>query len=293
MAGPENLMEDPTTRLLQERVHRLYRHLPRALAGEAESLHQMRVAARRLRVALSLLVPKPEGKRTRRVLRLLRDLASVGGRSRDVDVAAAMLEERLRQAPTAGLQVLVHDLHRARGRRRLRLGGELLDLDIARLRRDLRTILARGGESSFRVLGRIRDATAAEEANLVDALDGVGDAFDPTRLHAIRVRFRRLRYTAELLDVLQGRKSGAPETFRAMQEVIGSLHDAVLLAEWLERKAERAAAAGREHLVQCAQNERALALERARSYHHAFLVQAPRDLLGRGLEAMAPSRGAA
>lgn len=286
-------MTDPTTRLLRERVRRLYRHLPGALAGEAEPLHQMRLAARRLRLAVTVLARKPHGKRARRVRRLLRELARTGGHSRDLDVVVALLEDRLLQTPTAELKVLVQDLHRERGRSRHRLGGELLDLDIARLRRDLEAILTRRCESIFGVLGRIPEAAAAERARLMDALEGVGDAFDPSRLHAVRVRFRRLRYTAELLDELQGRTSGAPEMFRSVQEVIGSLRDAFLLSEWLERKGARAAAAGREDLARCARRERDLALERARSHHRALLLQGPRDVLGRGLEAMTPSRGAA
>jgi hypothetical protein len=50
---------DPATRLLKERVKRTFAHLPKALAGDEEEIHQMRVAARRLRTALPILRSSP------------------------------------------------------------------------------------------------------------------------------------------------------------------------------------------------------------------------------------------
>ena len=55
----------------------------------------MRVAGRRLRVALPLLARKPEGRRARRALRILRQLRTAAGTSRDLDVGVALFEERL------------------------------------------------------------------------------------------------------------------------------------------------------------------------------------------------------
>ena len=52
-------MPERTAGLLQERVDKLLLELPGALSGDEEALHQMRVAARRLRAALPLLAIKP------------------------------------------------------------------------------------------------------------------------------------------------------------------------------------------------------------------------------------------
>lgn len=293
MSGIRSSVADPTTRLLKERVARLYRHLPPALAGEEEPLHQMRVAARRLRVALPLLGQKPEGKRVRRAVRLVRDLTRGGGGSRDLDVITALLEARLREAASPELKLLVRDLRAARARSRRRLAGDLLDVDIARLRRDLEAIVARRGEPVFGVFGRLREAAAKEQVEVLETLDALGDSFDPARLHRVRIRFRRLRYTAELVDALRGRESDAPALFRSVQEAVGRLHDAYVLSAWLDRKAARAQASGRESLAQCARAEHDRALEQARAHHSAFLALDPRSLLGRGIEAMAASRSAA
>ncbi len=293
MTPAKNPVADPSTRLLKERVRRLYRHLPQALAGEVEPLHQMRVAARRLRVALPLLAQKPEGKRVRRATRLVRDLTRGGGGSRDLDVITALLEDRLGEAPSPELKTLVRDLRAARSRSRRRLAGDLLDVDIARLRRDIKAIVARRGEPVFGVFGRLRDAAAVERVEVLDILDALGESFDPARLHRVRIRFRRLRYTAELVDALRSRESDAPALFRSVQEAVGQLHDSFVLSTWLERKAARAQAAGRESLALVARQERDRALEQAHAHHREFLALDPRALLGRGFEAMAGSRSAA
>ncbi len=278
---------DPTTVLLRERIARLHRYLPQALAGDEESLHQMRVAARRLRVALPLIAQKPAGKRVRRASRLLRDLTRGGGGSRDLDVMTALFGQRLREAAPPELRGLLRDLRAARARSRRRLAGDLLDVDIARLRRDLDAIVGRRGEPVFTVFGRLRDAAAVERAAILEGLDRIGDAFDPAALHRVRIRFRRLRYTAEVVDALRGRDSDAATVFRQVQEAIGRLHDAWVLSGWLFRKAARAEAQGRADVAAAARSEYAVCLEGAQARHRELVSLDPRVLLGRGLEAMA------
>ncbi|HET7294712.1 MAG TPA: CHAD domain-containing protein [Vicinamibacteria bacterium] len=292
MPGRTERIADPTTRLLKERVARLYRQLPRALGGDEEALHQMRVSARRLRVALPLVAQRPDGKRVRRTRRLLRDLTRGGGASRDLDVITSLFGERLRAEPHKELQGLLRELRAARSRCRRRLAGDLLDVDLKRLRRDLDVILRRRGEPVFTVFGRLREAVEAERDAIQASLDACGEAFDPPALHRVRIRFRRLRYTAEVVDALRGRESEAPDLFREVQESVGRLHDAWVLSEWLARRAARAAARGEGALAEAAARERDLAMEAARRHHAELVAKDPRGLLGRGLEALLAPRAA-
>jgi CHAD domain-containing protein len=286
-------LADPSTRLLKEKIARLYRRIPRALAGEEEPLHQMRVAARRLRVALPLLARKPAGKRVRRARRVLRDLTRGGGRSRDLDVIKALYEEHAGTAAGVERRSLLRGLRDARSRARRQLGGELLDVDIARLRRDLDAILARRGEPVFGVFGRLREAIEAERARVVEGLQAIGEEFQPQALHRVRIRFRRLRYTAEVVDALRGRESEAPQLFRQVQEAVGLLHDAWVLASWLEQRGGRARARGQAELARVAEEDRELFLRRAEAQHRDFLALGPLALLTRGVEAMLAPRSAA
>ncbi|HSD27332.1 MAG TPA: CHAD domain-containing protein, partial [Vicinamibacteria bacterium] len=153
---------DPTERqiddLLRQRIRGVFRHLPKGLGGDEEAIHQMRVAGRRLRVALPLLARRPDGRRVRRALRVLRTLTRTAGQSRDLDVSLDLLKDRLRSldAPTREQAVLRTRLVAARYRSRTRMAEALMDLDIARLRRDLRVVLARKGDAVFAVKVRLR-----------------------------------------------------------------------------------------------------------------------------------------
>jgi CHAD domain-containing protein len=287
LPGRTGRVADPTTRLLRERVARLYRQLPKALGGDTDALHQLRIAARRLRVALPLLAQRPEGRRVRRARRLLRALTRGGGETRDLDVMTALLEDRLRVEPGPELKGLLRELRAARSRSRRRLTGALLDVDLRRLRRDLDMIQRRRGEPIFTVFGRLREAVEAERQAIQLRLDQAGDAFDPGALHRVRIRFRRLRYTAEIVDAMRGRESEAPSLFREVQESVGRLHDAWVLSGWLARRAARALARGQAALAEATSRERDLAMDAARRHHAELLAKDPRGLLGRGLDALA------
>src|SRR5688500_2031216 len=148
---------DRATPLLRERIRGVFRRMPRALAGDEEANHQMRIAARRLRVALPLLARKPEGKRVRRSLKVLRQVTRSAGASRDMDVGVALLAERRDIAATPEWALLRRRMRAARARSRTRMADALLDLEIAALRRHLRAVLALRADGGFIVLRRLRD----------------------------------------------------------------------------------------------------------------------------------------
>jgi CHAD domain-containing protein len=284
---------DRVTPLLQQRIKVLFRRLPKALAGGEEDLHQMRVAARRLRVAIPLLARKPSGRRVRRSLRLLRGLTRTGGLSRDLDVGVALLEAELaRSGLTPERRVLRRRLVAARGRGRARMAECLLDLEIARLRRDLR-VLTRRGDGFFAVLRRLRETRGVEGAAALAVVAEAGDRFDPTSLHRLRRQVRRLRYAAELSGALKGQAAPAAAEFRALQDELGALHDTYVLSEWFARQATSSAARGDAAVSREAAALRDLFLEAAHAHHRAFLALPPDEVIARALAAMGQSRPAA
>ena len=84
--------EQPTTRFLREHVQRLFANLPGAKAGQEEPIHQIRVASRRLRVALPVAARKPAGRRVRRSSSACVTLTRLAGQGRDLDVGAALFD---------------------------------------------------------------------------------------------------------------------------------------------------------------------------------------------------------
>ncbi len=277
------------TLLLRERVQRVFRELPFALAGHEEPIHQLRVATRRLRVTLPLLAPVGSGKRSARALRVLRQLTRAVAPARDLDVLAGLLEDRFAAAPKLGSEqrALLGALRRARTRSREPLASAVLDLDIDGLRRDLRRLQRASPPPAAVALARAVAFREAQSAALLRTFSELGERFLPELLHALRRRIRRLRYAAEVDDLLRGETSRAPLLWKRLQETIGAIHDHHVLAVWLDAQARAALARGRQPLARAAQRERRLVLAEARRIHAGFLRTRPADLALRALDASA------
>jgi CHAD domain-containing protein len=286
---------DRSTPLLKQRIRELFRHLPRALAGEEEAIHQMRVAGRRLRVALPLLARNPDGRRARRALRILRQLTRAAGTSRDLDVCAALFDRHVAAGGKASpaQRRLRARLRDARTRSRRRMAEALLDLEIARLRRDLRALLARRGEVLFTVVLRLRDAGEHRGAGALEELARLGDRYDTAGLHESRKRLRKLRYAAELAESVMAQPAPAAAIFKSLQEQLGHIRDSFVLSEWLGRQASAARARGEEELAAAAAELQAFFLEASRVEHRAFLEQDAAERVRTGLLAMGPTHSSA
>jgi len=292
---PSNTDFEKTSSLLKERIRTVFRHLPKGLAGEEEAVHQLRVAGRRLRVALPVLARKPRGRRVKRALSILRDLTRAAGLGRDLDVILALYDRRLAdlEAATPEQLALRRRLRSARTRSRTRMAEALMDIEIAGVRRDLRRVVARGAEGVFTVMARLRDTRDMEGAALLAGFDEVGDRYDPVALHALRRATRRIRYAAEVSDALRGEESEAPALLKSLQDGIGALHDYHVLVAWLERQAATTRGAQAPALAGAAREEQAFFEEAGRRLHRELLDRRPREVLGRALEAMGRARSAA
>ncbi len=284
---------DRATPLLRERIRAVFRRMPQALAGDEEALHQMRIAARRLRVALPLLARKPEGRRVRRSLRVLRQVTRSAGASRDLDVGVALLAERRDVEATPGWALLRRRMRAARARSRTRMADALLDLEIAGLRRHLRAVLTLRAEGVFVVLRRLRETRAALGTEVLAAIEALGEEFDSARLHQLRIRVRRLRYLGELSDAFRGQASAASAELKAMQDQLGLIQDAFVLSAWFGRQAAAAQSRGQLDLAREARAHKAFFVEASRAHHRAFLAQGPAEAVRRALAAMARTRSAA
>jgi CHAD domain-containing protein len=286
---------DQGTRLLRERIRSVFSHLPQALAGNEERLHQMRIAARRLRVALPLLARNPDGKKVRRAVRGLRQLTRTPGASRDLDVMVSLAEDHWRQpdALSADGRVLRRRLLAARARSRRQMAEALLDLEIARLRRDLRTVLARGGDLLFSALVRLRETRDRDGERALDLLATVGASFDADALHEVRISLRRLRYAAEVQDLLKGVRSDATRLFKDLQERLGHVRDAFVLSEWFASQAQRSGRGGQSGVAREARALAARFRETSTRHHRDLLEARPDDLVRHALAEMGYGRSAA
>lgn len=287
--APAKPKEDSAA-LLRERVRRVFREFPGALAGEEEPVHQVRVAGRRLRVALPLLARKSKGRRLRRARRILNELTRAAGTGRDLDVLVGLYETRLGklETPSSEQRVILRRMRAARSRSHARLADGILDLDIDRLRRDLRRIRAKGTADAATVLERTQEVREKQGAALLKRLAAVGSTYDPEALHALRRRVRLLRYTAEVDDRIRGVDSGTSDTWKALQDAIGALHDVHVLGGWLERQVRRAQDRGDRTLAAAAEAERSLFEAEGRRLHRKLLASAPGEMIAGALGVETP-----
>jgi CHAD domain-containing protein len=264
------------------------------MMGREEPIHQIRVAGRRLRVILPLAAVKPKGRKVRRAVRSLRALTRTAGSSRDLDVALNLLPKAILlhtggrapagvEAASPARSVLSRRLRDARRRAHKRLTEGLLDFPIAGLREDLRRIIALGGDDRFSTLMRVRLMREVEGAELIAQMTQVGEGFDPEALHEVRSRIRRLRYGAEFGAALAGAPPEAAKRFRELQELLGELHDAWVLARWLERQNQLAAKAGRDEEAAGAERLESASDDLCRALHAKYLESSPIETVRRAL----------
>jgi triphosphatase len=286
---------DRTTPFLRARIRDVFRHLPKALAGEEEPIHQMRVAGRRLRVALPHLARRPGGKRVRRALLELQRLTRAAGASRDLDVMVGLVEERLQGLRTRSpeLSLLVRRMRAARTRSRGRMAEALLDLEIARLRRDLRALVARRAERLFTVMLRLGQTQGTEGGALMATFETLGTRFDPEALHRLRIRARRLRYAAELHLELSRRRAEGPEMLKGLQEQLGTIRDFYLVAAWFAVQARTATERGLTALAAEAHRHEVHFMQQSRAKHRELLEADPVARLTEALKSMGQQRPAA
>ena len=257
--------------LLSRRVRELFRVYPKALVGEIEAIHDLRVAARRLRSALSLLVEKPRGRRAARADRTLRDLARAAGRGRDLDVVLEILES-IPSALDEGALRLRRALRASRGRARVLSREALLDLDIARLRRDLRALAASTHVDRPAVAERVAALRQCEEAIVSRELGAARAHPSAEALHGVRRAARRLRYAAEISDLVEGADSGGVDRWRRLQTLLGDIQDRHVLGVWLTAAERRARQRGDATLAAAATRTLYRVRRDAASRTRAFLA---------------------
>ena len=238
------------------------RHIARntsaiADARDPEGIHQMRVALRRLRAALSAFgdgfrVPALDELRERAKV-----LADVFGETRELDVFAlellAPIEDLTNKPGLPQLRLALDEIRRECWDRAADLvrsdefTGFVLDLAIA-----IEGRVWREGATSERVEVLHRPARALGAESLEKALNKAIRrakrlaALDTDQRHRLRIELKRLRYTAEFFAPLFPSKVVTPflERLSKLQDLFGALNDAATAEHILRRINEHAGARG-------------------------------------------------
>ena len=190
---------------------------------DAESLHQMRVALRRLRSGIWLFKPAVRGEQYQEIADRLRDFTKVLGAARDIDVCIAALSSQDSARP---------ELQRERGRR---YQAVLRKLRAPSIRNLLIEIVAWTHAGDWRGSRRANRPLMPFAVKRIDRLwSQIQESSDPGSLpqseqHQLRIKIKKLRYSLEFLH--QPLRSAKPDRKRfrdaceKLQDALGRLND--------------------------------------------------------------------
>lgn len=216
------------------RLRAFERQFPRALDGQAEGVHQTRVASRRLRELLPVVARYLRDEDVRQLRRDIRDITRALGPVRELDVALDSLAEVAERSPQhAGALAVV----------RTRFEEERLDaashldplheVDVRRLTFRIRAMVPVGPtpaavrRSAARIAERIRVRSLA----LRRAVDACGTLFSMDQLHGARIALKKFRYALELGEHAgRFRLAATMRQLKNVQDGLGHIHDLHVLA---------------------------------------------------------------
>jgi CHAD domain-containing protein len=218
------------------------------LGVDLEFVHDMRVASRRLRMALAVFADAIPDEARNRFEDDLRFVGRALGRVRDLDVGLERVVELSDDAASeerAALAVFANDLSIRRARRRVALVEALDSERMIGLRVAAQEWIAAGPPSPGAVpAGGVPGFYAATRL-ISDAERAFEDAYGeaeremaPEALHALRLAGKRLRYTLEFLAPVLGDAAGArAKRIARFQDFLGDHQDYVMLLRHLRKYA--------------------------------------------------------
>ena len=219
--------------------------------GDAEALHDMRVASRRLREALEVFAFCFPVKSYDKLARRARLVTRALGELRNADVAIAYFETLRSQSDNVLVKVALEDVLRRLGREqreaRRGLQQRLNQARLDRLPNDLGDACTRAESTPLRYQrGARRSITLARKVllqrlrELFAAQGAVGGEQDEKNLHRVRITVKKLRYAVETLDYAVGTALVAHlGLLRQWQDVLGALHDRDVLAVRVRRRLQK------------------------------------------------------
>lgn len=222
--------------LARKRLQRFATLMPKALLNDnPETVHDLRVWSRRLQQAVRVLHPAAKPPKSKKVLRVLRQVRRALGPCRNLDVNLDLIRKKRQHASAASVQrawgALQEELEAKRGpvieRARREIARHDLFSFISRAQ-----ALIQAADNDTDPIESYDDAVAQAMKTWQDALTSAIEERDETHLHRFRIAGKHLRYQVELLAEL-GEAKAKPlvEALKALQDALGDWHDRAVLVE--------------------------------------------------------------
>jgi CHAD domain-containing protein len=224
----------PSELLIRRRLSALTRLLPAVESGDVSAIHRARVATRRLREALPIVVSGAKRRTlTKPVSRLTRALGLV----REVDVALLTLDELAADAHLRGegLDQLRAIIIEERHRLFTSMAREVAQINLDRLHRKVLAAARRvadrhppsDGPSQMK---KVFKRSARRALALQAAIENAGGIYLADRLHQVRIAVKKLRYMLEIARELRRSRAFARiRMLKSVQDLLGHMHDLEML----------------------------------------------------------------
>jgi CHAD domain-containing protein len=228
-------------RLLRRRLRAFARALPEARSGDPAGVHKARVASRRMREALPVVLADVPARKMKRAVRDFRRVTRALGPVRELDVTLGVLREAGAADPdaAASLRIVARVIETERDQRRQEMLGRLERVDAERVAARVVSLAEPAShvgpalaEPVSRAVLAVRIVRRVRELEQADA--AVGALYSPEPLHRVRIATKKLRYAMELaheLRQLPSRK--AVRLLERMQDTLGRMHDLQVLLDRL------------------------------------------------------------
>lgn len=221
--------------ILRQRLVSLLTAMPAAQSGDESSVHQARVASRRLREALPVIGTSGNAHALNRVDRRVRRITRALGPVRELDVALLLLAEldgRGAVTPAAIGRVRTAVIAERQRRRRDML-DEITPSRLEKLRKRLVDVAApeeHAPAANALVEASIQARKRAQRLKV--AIEHAGGLYLAERLHQVRIAAKKLRYAIEIQRELTHSRSRLHlSRLKAQQDLLGRMHDLEMLID--------------------------------------------------------------
>jgi CHAD domain-containing protein len=210
--------------------------MPAASAGDEVSVHEARVASRRLREALPVLGKRADAQAVDRAGRRVRRITRALGPVRELDVTLSLLAELegKQAAPQRAIARVRSAVIEERLKRRRDMLEEMTPARLEKLRKRLVQVAAPEArtEPTRSALAEATEQAATRARSLKAAIDRAGGLYLADRLHRVRIEAKKLRYALEIQKELSRSRSMARlNLLKHQQDLLGRVHDLEILIE--------------------------------------------------------------
>ncbi len=283
--GPETPAGDAAAAILQAKARKMFALEKAAASGaDADAVHDMRVASRRLRASMQIFEPLYRRKSFRRWYGIGRGVTKSLGKVRDADVFIEAFRRLTRKRSlTDGQRIAIAYIVGHRQGERIkyvaRLNRRLAKMDLAGAQKGFSRFASKHRESPFvsaPLSEFARDTVPQRFESVLGYLPAALVPENSEAQHAMRIEFKQLRYAIETLSpCFDGDVDEVIALTKEFQDALGDLHDYDVFIETVRtiRESSDARAAGvddahLEEVLQLLQTERD-----KRFKHFRFLIR--------------------